>query len=182
MANRRVVVIGAGVLGSACAAELSAADDLEVTLLDRGAPGSGSTGLSAGIYSCQHLDQEGVEMRAWGIRRLEQLAANHGLVMRRIGTLRPSHTSDLTEAFHASVRLQEEYGVPGARVVNAEEFARLIPDLEYDDIDSAIYAEREGYIDGNELCSILSELATAQGVRIVGRAQLQGMRRAGQPK
>jgi sarcosine oxidase subunit beta len=182
VAKRRVVVIGAGVLGLACAAELSDADDLEVTVLDRRAPGSGSTGVSAGVYSCQYLDRQDVEMRTWGVKRLERLSADHGLVLRRIGSLRPSHSSDLTEAFHTSVRLQEEFGLPGARVVDAEEFARLIPDLAYDAPDSAIYADREGYLDGNELCGLLAELATAAGVTIVGRAELQSMRRGGQAK
>lgn len=36
--RRRVVVIGAGVLGLACAAELSDAADLDITVLDRRAP------------------------------------------------------------------------------------------------------------------------------------------------
>ena len=88
----------------------------------------------------------------------------------------------MTEAFHTSVRLQEEYGLPGARVIDAEEFARLIPDLEYEGLDSAIYSDREGYLDGNELCGLLAELATAAGVTLVGRAQLQGMRRGGEAK
>jgi sarcosine oxidase subunit beta len=166
----------------ACAAELSAADDVEVTVLDRGAPGSGSTGVSAGVYSCQYLDPQNIELRTWGVKRLEQLSRDHGLVLRRIGTVRPSKTTDLTESLRRSVRLQEEHGVSGARVIDAEEFASLIPDLAYEGLDSAVYAASEGYLDGNELCSILSELATAAGVTIVGRAQLQSMRRGGAAK
>ena len=182
MVRRRVVVIGAGVLGMACAAELLDADDLEVTVLDRGAPGSGSTGVSAGVYSCQYLNEQDIELRTLGIKRLERLSAEYGLVLRRIGTARPSKTSELTELFRKSVALQAEHGVPGARVIDADEFARLIPDFVYDGLDSAVYSDREGYLDGNELCSILSELATDAGARIVGRAQLQSMRRGGHAK
>jgi sarcosine oxidase subunit beta len=174
------VVIGAGVLGMACAAELSAADDLEITVLDRRAPGSGSTGVSAGVYSSQYVDRQDVELRTWGIKRLEQLSADHGLVLRRIGFLRPSQTAELTEALHTSVRLQEEYGLPGARVIGADEFAALVPDFKYDGLDGALYADREGYLDGNELCGVLSEISTAAGVTFVGRAELQSMRRLGQ--
>src|SRR5579862_143541 len=182
VANRRVVVIGAGVLGLACAAELSAAEDLDVTVLDRRAPGGGSTGVSAGVYSSQYVDRQDVELRTWGIKRLEQLAADHGLVLRRIGFLRPSQSSKLTEAFHASVGLQEEYGLPGARVIGPDEFARLVPDFRYENFDSALYAPREGYLDGNELCAILAEVATAGGVTVLGRAQLQGVARGGRAK
>lgn len=172
-------MIGAGVLGMACAAELSEADDLHITVLDRRAPGGGSTGVSAGVYSCQYVDRQDVELRTWGVKRLEQLSADHGLVLRRIGFLRPSKSSELTEAFHTSVRLQEECGLPGARVIDTEEFAHLVPDLKYDNLDSALYAAREGYLDGNELCGILSEVSTAAGVTVVGRAELLSMRRSG---
>jgi sarcosine oxidase subunit beta len=176
------VVIGAGVLGLATATEMSADEDLDITVLDRRAPGSGSTGLSAGVYSCQYIDRQDVELRSWGIKRLEYLSAEHGLVLRRIGFLRPSRTRELTDMFHASVELQEEYGLPGARVIDGDEFARMVPDFDYGECDSALYAEREGYLDGNELCSILAEIATAGGVRMVGRAQLEGMRRGGEAK
>jgi sarcosine oxidase, subunit beta len=179
MTKRRVVVIGAGVLGMACAAELSEADDIEITVLDRRAPGSGSTGVSAGVYSSQYVDRQDVELRTWGIKRLEQLSADHGLVLRRVGFLRPSRTAELTEALHTSVRLQEEYGLPGARVIGRDEFAALVPDFEYDGLDGALYAAREGYLDGNELCSILSEISTAAGATVVGRAELQSLRRSG---
>jgi glycine/D-amino acid oxidase-like deaminating enzyme len=182
VANRRVIVIGAGVLGLACAAELSDADDLDVTVLDRRAPGSGSTGLSAGVYSCQYVNRQDVELRTWGIRRLEQLSSDHGLVLRRIGFLRPSQSRELTATFHTSVGLQEEYGLPGARVIDADEFARLVPHLRYENFDSALYAAREGYLDGNELCGILAEVATARGVAVVGRARLQSVRRGGRAK
>lgn len=182
MARRRVVVIGAGVLGLACAAEMSAADNLDITVLDRRAPGSGSTGLSAGVYSSQYVDRQDIELRTWGVKRLEQLSSDHGLILRRIGFLRLSPSRELTETFHTSVALQEEYGLPGARVIGADEFARLVPDFEYESLDSALYADREGYLDGHELCSVLSELATAAGVTIVGRAQLQSLRRSGQAK
>ncbi len=182
MARKRVVVIGGGVLGMACAAELSEADDIDITVLDRRAPGSGSTGVSAGVYSSQYVGRQDVELRTWGIKRLERLSADHGLVLRQIGFLRPSQTRELTEALHISVRLQEECGLPGARVIGAEEFKRLVPDFAYDDFDAALYAEREGYLDGNELCSVLSEIATAAGVRVVGRAELQGVRQAGPAK
>jgi sarcosine oxidase, subunit beta len=178
--SKRVVIIGAGVLGMACAAELSEADDLEITVLDRRSPGSGSTGVSAGVYSSQYVDRQDVELRTWGIKRLEQLSVDHGLVLRRIGFLRPSQTPELTDALHMSVRLQEEYGLPGARVIGADEFAALVPDFAYDGLDGALYAAREGYLDGNELCSVLSEIATAAGVTLVGRAELQRMRRSGQ--
>jgi sarcosine oxidase subunit beta len=177
--RRRVVIIGAGVLGMACAAELAEDDDLEVTVLDRRAPGSGSTGVSAGVYSSQYLGRQDVELRTWGIRRLEQLASDHGLLLRRIGFLRPSQSPELTEAFHASVGLQEEYGLPGARVIGPDEFAALVPDFNYRGLHSALYAAREGYLDGNELCSILSEIAAAGGVTVAGRAELQGMRPSG---
>jgi sarcosine oxidase subunit beta len=163
----------------ACAAELSETDDLDITVLDRRAPGSGSTGVSAGVYSSQYVDRQDVELRTWGIKRLEQLSADHGLLLRRIGFLRPSQSSELTEAFHTSVRLQEEYGMPGARVIGPDEFARLVPDFSYDHLDGALYAAREGYLDGNELCSILAEIAIGAGVAVVGRAEVQSMRRSG---
>jgi glycine/D-amino acid oxidase-like deaminating enzyme len=61
--TRRVVIVGAGVLGLSLASELAGDPALDVTVIDRSHPGAGSTGLSVGVFTRQYLSRDDVEIR-----------------------------------------------------------------------------------------------------------------------
>jgi sarcosine oxidase subunit beta len=173
----KVVVVGAGVMGLSTAVEL-ARDGVAVTVVDRKHPGSGSTGLSAGVYTTQYMDDWNVELRTWSVNRLAELERDRGLRLRRIGLLRLSHDKETTAAYHRSIDIQAARGIEGMRVLDPDEVEEVLPHFVTTDVDSALYSDRDGYLDGNELCTVLAEQATDLGVEIVGRTRVVGLERA----
>ncbi|ANV91300.1 NAD(P)/FAD-dependent oxidoreductase [Picosynechococcus sp. PCC 8807] len=79
---KRVVILGAGVVGAAIAYELSQLDQFEITVLDTAQPARGSTGAALGVL--MGIISRKTKGRAWTLRRrsmerfpglLEELAA-----------------------------------------------------------------------------------------------------------
>jgi sarcosine oxidase, subunit beta len=171
----KVVVIGAGVMGLNAAIQL-ASDGVSVTVVDRAHPGGGSTGLSAGVYTTQYMDEWNVELRAWSLRKLDELERERGLRLRRIGLLRLSHDPATTEAYHRSIEIQTAHGIVGMRVIGPDEVAEVLPHFVTSDVDSALYSDRDGYLDGNELCALLAEQADELGVNVIGRTRVIGLK------
>jgi sarcosine oxidase subunit beta len=171
-----VVVIGAGVLGLACAYELSADPTVEVTVVDRNHPGAGSTGLSVGVFTRQYLALEEIDIRVRGVAALCDLEAR-GLNMRRIGLLRPARDAGTLEGFAASVAAQQELGVADARLLDRDAVAALVPAFDAADVTGGLWCPSDGYLDGAELCTLLAEGAQERGARIAGRTRVTGLRR-----
>lgn len=178
--SRRVVIVGAGVLGLACASELAGDPALDVTVIDRSHPGAGSTGLSVGVFTRAYLSLEDVEIRVRGVAALEALQ-EQGLNLRRIGLLRLARDEATLARLEGSVAAQRERGVNDARVLSVAEIAGLVPAADLSGVTAGLWCPGDGYLDGAELCALLAELVQAAGGRIVGGTRLQGIERGRGP-
>jgi glycine/D-amino acid oxidase-like deaminating enzyme len=123
-----VVVVGAGIVGAAVAREL-AVRGVAVTLLDRGAVSSGTTGLGEGNVLCSDKDA-GPELalaRA-GLAVYGELEGRLGgeARIRRKGAL-IVHPDE--ETWAAEPARLERVAIPGARLVAADEVRGLEPEL-----------------------------------------------------
>jgi glycine/D-amino acid oxidase-like deaminating enzyme len=123
-----VVVVGAGIVGAAVAREL-AVRGVAVTLLDRGAVSSGTTGVGEGNVLCSDKDA-GPELalaRA-GLTVYGELAERLGeeARIRRKGAL-IVHPDE--ETWAAEPARLERVAIPNARLVAADEVRRLEPEL-----------------------------------------------------
>lgn len=170
--------MGAGVMGLSAAVEIAQAAGHEVTVLERGYPGDGSTSRSAGTYTRQYLDLRDIELRARSVEKLFDLEREGAINLRRIGYVRLGRAPADRHRFERAVDLQRELGVvdPG-RVIGPDELSGLVPDLRVDDVDSALYSSAEGYTDGAELCQALAIKAKSRGAKILTRHGLAGARR-----
>jgi glycine/D-amino acid oxidase-like deaminating enzyme len=175
MKRRKVVIIGAGVLGLNAAVEMARDDRLDVTVLESGHPGCGSTGLSVGVFTSLYLTEEDIELRAYGIRRLDELARDHGLVLRRIGVLRLGRDAMTMQAYERSVELQKQHGLEGARVLEAREVEALVPHFDARGVVGALYSPHDGYLDGSELAATLAAVAVDRGARLQARTRALGL-------
>ncbi|NLT05576.1 MAG: FAD-binding oxidoreductase [Solirubrobacterales bacterium] len=176
---RRVAIVGAGVLGLACARELAAAGDVDVTVVERSYPGAGSTSLSVGVFTRQYLTAEDIDIRVRGVAALAELEASAGLNLRRIGLLRPARDAPTLERCAEAVALQRERGVDDAEVLDPAGVRALVPGFDAAGVVGGIWCPSDGYLDGAELCSLLAEAAQEAGARIHGRTRVTGLRRGG---
>jgi glycine/D-amino acid oxidase-like deaminating enzyme len=123
-----VVVVGAGIVGTAVAREL-AVRGVGVVLLDRGAVSSGTTGLGEGNVLCSDKPAGAeLELTRAGLELYGELEQRLGVEarIRRKGAL-IVHTDESTWA--AEPARLEAMGVPGARLVGADEVRELEPEL-----------------------------------------------------
>ena len=137
MAKKRVVIVGAGVLGLSCASELCDDPDLHVTVLDRRYPGSGSTGLSAGVYTRTYLNADDIELRVASVNRLMAHAEAGIVTLRRIGVLRLARDTTVATRYREAAEVQRSLGVEDATVLDPEELSRLLPDFDADGVVAA---------------------------------------------
>ncbi len=123
-----VVVVGAGIVGAAVAREL-AVRGVAVTLLDRGAISSGTTGLGEGNVLCS--DKEAgpeLEFARAGLALYGEIEERLGeeARIRRKGAL-IVHPEE--ETWAAEPARLERVAIPGARLVEADEVRALEPEL-----------------------------------------------------
>lgn len=167
-----VVVVGGGALGLCTALELTQLGVSEVTVLEREHPAFGSSGLSVGIVESQYLDPMAIAIRVYGMRFFARLEQEHGLQVTRNGYLRLTHSVDDLPAFERSVELQRELGVTHPRVLDRDEVARLIPDMDMDGIAGGLFGREDGYIDGHHYCAIMTDMIRANGGEVLGSTAL----------
>ena len=123
-----VVVVGAGIVGAAVAREL-AVRGVAVTLLDRGAVSSGTTGLGEGNVLCSDKDAgPELELARAGLALYGELEARMGddARIRRKGAL---IVHPEAETWAGEPARLERVAIPGARLVDADEVRALEPEL-----------------------------------------------------
>jgi sarcosine oxidase, subunit beta len=174
--TRRVCVIGAGVVGLHSALAL-ARRGVAVTVLEAAHVAAGSSGRSVGVVATQQIDPLEIELRAWSMRFLETLEP-HGLVVHRIGYARLGHTAAVMEVFSDSVVMQHELGIRDARVLDHDQLRQLVPEMDCDDLEGALFGPTNGFVDGHLYCGLLAELVAAHGGRVVQHQAVTGVARA----
>jgi glycine/D-amino acid oxidase-like deaminating enzyme len=123
-----VAVVGAGIVGAAVAREL-AVRGIGVSLLDRGAVSSGTTGLGEGNVLCSDKDAgPGLELTRAGMAVYDELEARLGVEarIRRKGALIVHPDAPTWAGEPARLR---RMGIPDARLVPADEVRELEPEL-----------------------------------------------------
>jgi glycine/D-amino acid oxidase-like deaminating enzyme len=123
-----VVVVGAGIVGAAVAREL-AVRGVEVSLLDRGAVASGTTGLGEGNVLCSDKDAgPELELTRAGLAAYGELEQRLGAEarIRRKGALIVHPDAETWAAEPARL---ERIGIAGARLIAADEIRELEPEL-----------------------------------------------------
>jgi sarcosine oxidase subunit beta len=169
------VVIGAGVVGAATGYFLAGAK-LRVCIVDRGVPGCGTTGASAGHTSVQgRVPGHALDFALANVRLLEELAGElpSGFDYVRAGGL--ILAEDETER-----RLLREFARrQGAHIPvefwEAEDVRRAEPHLDPRRILGATYCALDGYANPVALALALVRGAQARGARVMAHAEVTGI-------
>lgn len=163
-----VVVIGAGIIGAACAYRL-AEQGLEVLVLDKApAPATGSTGKSAAGVRVQFTEATNV-LLSWHSIREYQTIPEAGY--RDVGYLFLVPEGEW-ESHQAGVQLQRTLGVP-VEVLGLEA-ARGVVDFDPDGLAGATYGPADGTVDPHGICMEYLRRARALGARVVLEAEVEG--------
>ena len=173
MSTPSIAVIGAGVAGLSTA--LRAAElGCDVTVIERGHPASGSSGLSAGVFNINSTELLQVEVRVQTRALLDRFERENGLHLARIGYLRLARNESHVAMFEDVIALQRELGVEPSEIVDPARAREIVPDLRTDDVIAAIHNPRDGHMDGPLLCGVLAERAEAEGATVLHRTRVSG--------
>lgn len=190
----RIVIVGAGAAGLACAWRLAGAG-LAVTLIEAGEPGAGALRasggmLAAGFESAVELDADhplAPQFAAFAHAASdlwpswsERLQSESGKALgyERRGSLTPFFTAKESERAAAAVERATALNVETARL-DADALAAEEPSLAR--ALGAIVFPRDGQIDNRALGEALTEAARGRGVEIVRGREVTGLERtAGQ--
>jgi sarcosine oxidase subunit beta len=165
-----VAIIGGGAVGLSTAWQLVERGITDVTVLEATDLAAGSSSRSAGFIESQYVDPLDIELRARSMHVFRRLQRDEALEVKEIGYLRLAPDDEALNAFESSARLQREFGIDDAEVLDPDEVRELVPWLRGDRIAGGLLGPRDGRIDGPAYCRLLAELAGAAirtGVRVV---------------
>ncbi|MDO8484406.1 MAG: FAD-binding oxidoreductase [Candidatus Limnocylindrales bacterium] len=167
-----VIVVGAGLLGSSVAYHL-AGPDVEVTVLDAGRPGGGTSGASFAWVNAQEKSPAGYfALNAAGVAAYPGLAASlGGDWYHPVGDITISLGPAMTK-LQERVDRHADLGYP-ARTLDRAGLAALEPGLDLGPEELlAAHWEAEAWIDPPVLIGRLLAAARAAGARVLSRASV----------
>jgi glycine/D-amino acid oxidase-like deaminating enzyme len=172
--TRHVVVIGAGIVGSALARELSRLGGTRVSLVDSAPVGSfrGSTGHAPGYVGLYNDLAVLTELATASASIYDQ--APEGF--RRAGGLEVAITDDGAQVLRARAAAAMAAGLP-AREVSTAEVLSLAPGLvDPDQMVTAIHYARDGVAEARALTAYLRRGAEAGGASVLAGRPVTGLR------
>lgn len=172
-----VAVIGAGIMGAACAHELSLAGR-RVAILERAeAPATGSTGHSAAGVRVQFVEPTNVALSLASIEVYADFERRFGADSgyRPVGYLLLVG-EDAWESHLEGVRIQRALGAP-IEVLDVDEAARRVGGLVPDGLAGATFGPIDGVVDPHGITFGFLEAARARGATLRLRTEVVGLDR-----
>lgn len=164
----RVVIIGGGIVGLACAYYLGLADLEGVLLIERGDLLSEASGANGGgLWPGEQAPGAGTFHTLGRISQqlIAELAGSEALEYRRNGVLVLARSSAEAETLRADTERRRKEGL-GVEWLTAEETCRLEPELAPDQVHGAARYVEDGHINPARLGAAFARWAQQREVRI----------------
>lgn len=173
-----VLIIGAGIVGAACAFRLSE-QGLRVGLLEAAdAPAMGSTGKSAAGVRVQFSTEANVRLSLQSIEEYRDFPQLYGqdVDYRPVGYLLLVPESDW-QPHHAAVEVQRRVGAP-VEVLTPQEAQRIVQ-FHTAGLHSATYGPMDGVVDPHGVTMAYLGMARERGAELHVATEMQAAERAG---
>ena len=164
MAGPRVVVIGAGIVGTSLAEELTARGWTNVTVLDRGplfATG-GSTSHAPGLVFQTNPSKTMSEFARYTVEKFRALNHPGGWAFNPVGGLEVATSAERWADLHRKAGWAQSWGVEG-RLLAPDECARLHPLLDRDRILGGFHTPTDGLAKALRAAEAQAQMAMARG-------------------
>lgn len=162
-----VVVVGAGIVGLACAYFL-ADSGLDVLILDRGLPGAGDSVRTGGGVRSQFATVPNIQLSRLSLPIWNSFEERFGIDarFRRIGYLFLGRTPATATGLRERVTLQNTYGVP-SEYVSADAIPERWRALTSGRWTGASFCARDGYLDHHLAVQGFYQGAVGAGARVL---------------
>lgn len=165
---RDVVIIGCGVIGAACAYELSRYE-LDVTVLERSNDvANGTTKANSAIVHAGYDPHPGTlmaKLNVEGNRMMGELCERLDVPFRRVGSHVLAFSEREEETLRDLLSRGQKNGVPGLCILSGDEVRRREPNIS-DEVVASLFAPSAGIISPWELTLALAEVAVRNGVEL----------------
>ncbi len=174
-----VLVVGAGVIGSAIAFHAATRGLGDIEVIERDAVGSGMSSRSSALVRSHYpfLPEFHLSMRAREMFDAWPDLVGRPTVVRETGWVKIVQPGDVAN-LKKNVQIQRELG-SHVQLVTGDELAKLAPGLRTDDIEVAAYEEHGGFGDGAVVAGDLLAAARGRGVRYRRATPIRGLVRRG---
>ncbi|MFI6940121.1 FAD-dependent oxidoreductase [Streptomyces sp. NPDC050418] len=171
---RKVIIIGAGIVGCSLADELTARGGHDVTVLDQGPlpAAGGSTSHAPGLVFRINPSRTMTALASYTVEKFTELGAFDAVGGLELATT-PGRWADL----HRRAGLAASWGVR-AELIGPARCAELWPMLDESALCGGLFTPDDGLARAVDACSAQIMRATARGARFLGRHTVTGIDRA----
>src|ERR1700733_4389359 len=173
-----VVIVGAGIVGSSIAYQLTRAGCRNVVLLEReSSQGKGSTGKSMGGVRAQFSTPVNIRMSLYSIpffRDFEE-TMGHPSGYRAQGYLFVATAQRHLDYLRANYDRQAAAGLKTASLVSRDDIVAMDPQLRSDDIIGGSFCSTDGFVDPYSVMTGFTLRAVDQGAELVRDAQVTAL-------
>jgi L-2-hydroxyglutarate oxidase LhgO len=173
------LVIGAGVVGLACAASLAARGDSVLVVEQNALTGQETSSRNSGvIHAGLYYPRGSLKARLClrGRELLYERAARRGIGHKKLGKLVIASEPDELPKLEALVKTATDNGAPGLRFIDRAEVARLEPHLR---AQAALFSPETGIVDQHGLMADYRAEALSHGALLCLRTQVSEIERVG---
>lgn len=174
-----VAIIGGGVCGCSLLYELSRYD-VDVVLLEKENDVSvGTTKANSAIVHAGYDPEPGTKMARYNVEGnaiIKELCGKLDIPYKQIGSLVLAFDEEQEELVKELFRRGTENGVPGLRILTAEEVFSMEPNVSRE-VKSALYAPSAGIISPWELAIAQAETAVKNGAKVLLNTEVTGIRK-----
>jgi sarcosine oxidase, subunit beta len=180
MQSADVVIIGAGIVGSSVAYQLTQAGCKNVLVLEREShQGKGSTGKSMGGVRAQFSTPVNVRMSLYSIpffRAFEE-ALDHPSGYRGQGYLFVATQESHLRYLRTNYELQTSLGLKTVELLKPADVTHMVPQLREDDILGGSFCSTDGFVDPHSVMTGFILRAIDGGARLVRNAEVTAIER-----
>lgn len=180
MGSPRVVIIGAGIVGTNLADELTARGWSDVTVVDQGPLPltGGSTSHAPGLVFQTNASKTMTAFARYTVDKFAGLDVDGAWCFNPVGGLEVATTEARLAELHRRQGFATSWGVEG-RVVDPEECAKLHPLLDPKRILGGFYVQTDGLAKASRVVVALARRAGGRGAVFLGDTRVVGIEQAG---
>jgi sarcosine oxidase subunit beta len=170
-----VVIIGAGIVGSSIAYQLTKAGCRKVVVLEREShQGKGSTGKSMGGVRAQFATPVNIKMSLFSIPFFRDFDATlgHPSGYRAQGYLFVATSQKHLDYLRANFEQQVAHGLTTATLLQRDDIIRMVPELRSNDILGGSFCSTDGFVDPYSVMTGFMLRAMDQGTRLERDAEV----------
>jgi sarcosine oxidase subunit beta len=178
--HAEIVIIGAGIMGSAIAHALAERGVRDIVVLEKDAIARGATADAAGGIRQQFSTETNIALATYSVRVWESYRERFGvdINLRQQGYLFLLDDPSEEPTFRANLALQQRLNVP-ARWVSPDEIRELNPYVGLDDVVGGTYCAEDGWVDTYNATMGFAQAARALGVEFAEDTEAIGFERNG---